>query len=128
MEPQPEPVGTDRVLRQAFPSQGLLSLIAVRLVESKHLGQKTGSGVYKYDVGDHTPHDSEHTQAVSAAARGDAGYKARDFPAAVIADRLVTRMIAEAGHVLREQLVDRESDIDAATLLGVGFPSFRGGG
>jgi hypothetical protein len=36
-------------------------------------------------------------------------------------------MVAEVGHVLEEGLVVRESDIDVATVLGFGFPGFRGG-
>jgi 3-hydroxyacyl-CoA dehydrogenase len=40
---------------------------------------------------------------------------------------MVLRMVAEAGYVLQENLVARESDVDTATALGIGFPDFRGG-
>ncbi len=60
---------TDAVLREAFPRHGLLSPIALRLVEGGHLGQKTGSGVYRYEQGDHTPRPSEGAQEIIRAAR-----------------------------------------------------------
>ena len=37
----------DNVMHRAFPRHGPLSPVARRLVESGHLGQKTGSGVYR---------------------------------------------------------------------------------
>ena len=37
------------------------------------------------------------------------------------------RMVCEGFYVLQERLVPRESDIDAAMVLGVGWPDFRGG-
>jgi len=39
----------------------------------------------------------------------------------------VLRMAAEAFCVLEEGIAQRESDIDAAMVLGTGFPDFRGG-
>ena len=50
----------------AFPRHGPLSSIALRLVKQGHLGQKTGSGVYRYEQGDHTPHPSEVARAKSS--------------------------------------------------------------
>ena len=44
-----------------------------------------------------------------------------------ITRRLVLRMVNEAFHVLAEGVAQRESDIDAAMVLGTGFPDFRGG-
>ena len=37
------------------------------------------------------------------------------------------RMAGEAFYVIEEEIVQRESDLDVATVLGVGFPDFRGG-
>jgi 3-hydroxyacyl-CoA dehydrogenase/enoyl-CoA hydratase/3-hydroxybutyryl-CoA epimerase len=36
-------------------------------------------------------------------------------------------MVNEAFYVVEEEIAERESDIDAATVLGTGFPDFRGG-
>jgi 3-hydroxyacyl-CoA dehydrogenase len=120
-------VFTDAVVRCAFPAHGPLSPIVSRLVDRGHRGQKTGSGVYKYEKGDYTPHRSEAAQSVIAEVRQELGRKSRAIGADEITERLVLRMIAEALHVSAEQIAQRESDIDAATVLGVGFPDFRGG-
>jgi 3-hydroxyacyl-CoA dehydrogenase len=120
-------VFTDAVMRRAFPAHGPLSPIVSRLVDRGHRGQKDGSGVYKYEKGDYTPHRSEVAQSVIAEARHDLGRQTHPIEKDEITERLVLRMIAEALHVSEEQIAQRESDIDAATVLGVGFPDFRGG-
>ncbi|NOZ22905.1 MAG: hypothetical protein GXP25_17650 [Planctomycetes bacterium] len=117
-------VHTDRVLTEAFPGHGPLSQVATGLVEQGHMGQKTGSGVYKYEKGDYTPHRSDVTDRIIAEARETPG---REIGQEEITDRLVLRMVNEAFHILKENIVQRESDIDAATVLGIGFPDFRGG-
>lgn len=59
-------VSADRVLSRAFPRHGRPSPVAVRLVEQGHLGQKTESGVYRYEEGDYTPRPSEAAGRVIA--------------------------------------------------------------
>ena len=118
---------TDRVLTRAFPAHGPLSAVAARLVERGHLGQKTGSGVYRYEVGSYAPHRSEAAEAVVAEVRREAGREPRAIGSDEITRRLVLRAVGEAFRVLEEGIVGRESDVDAATVLGMGFPDFRGG-
>ena len=115
---------TDRVLREAFPCHGPLSAIVERLVADGRLGQKTGAGVYEYDPGSYTPHRSGHTASVVDDVRQR---EPRAIGQDEITDRLVLRMVAEAFRVLDEGIVQRESDVDAAMVLGTGFPDFRGG-
>ncbi len=118
---------TDAVMRRAFEHHGPLSPIVTRLVGAGRLGQKTGSGVYRYEKGDYTPHDSEVAHGITAEVRREAGSTPRDVTADEITERLVLRMVNEAFYVLREGLAQRESDIDVAMVLGTGFPDFRGG-
>jgi len=115
---------TDAVLRGAFPRHGPLSAIVTRLVERGQLGQKSGAGVYRYEPGDYTPHPSDVADAIVADARAG---RCREIASGEIARRLVLRMAAEAFCVLEEGIAQRESDIDAAMVLGTGFPDFRGG-
>ena len=63
--------------------------------------------------------------AVHAAGTGQA--IARKIDQDEITERLVLRMVSEALYVLEESIVQRPSDLDVATVLGVGFPDFRGG-
>jgi len=120
-------VMTDRFLSRAFPRHGPLSQVAVRLVDGGHLGQKTGSGVYRYEKGDRTPLPSEATGRIVAQVQQEAGRTPRDVGTDGITRRLVLRMVGEAFHVMAEGVAQRESDLDAATVLGMGFPGFRGG-
>jgi len=120
-------VATDRVLLRAFPQHGPLSQIAIRLVDGGHLGQKRGSGVYKYEQGDYTPHHSPSAQGIVAEVRAAQGRSPREVPPREITERLVLRMVAEAFRVMEEGVAGRESDLDVAMTLGTGFPDFRGG-
>ena len=118
-------VDTDAVLSRAFPRHGGLSPIAARLVERGHLGQKTGSGVYRYEEGDHAPHPHDAAEELIAEVRR--GRTPRVVSRDEITQRLVLRMVSEALWVMEEGIAQRESDVDAAMVLGTGFPDFRGG-
>jgi len=120
-------VHAQQVLAHAFPHHGPLSSMVPRLVARGSLGQKTGTGVYRYEPGDVTPRPSPATMKIIAEARHAAGRVPRAVPAHEIVDRLILRMVNEAFYVLQENLVQRESDIDVAMVLGTGFPDFRGG-
>jgi len=118
---------TDEVLQRAFPSHGGSCQIVNRLVAAGCLGQKSGSGVYRYEPGDYTRHDSQAAQSIIEQVQHDTATTPRSIDADEITDRLVLRMVSEAFCILAEQIAQRESDIDAATVLGIGFPGFRGG-
>ena len=118
---------TDSVLRQAFPHHGGPAASAVRLVQQGHLGQKTGSGVYRYEKARHTPWPSPETAQIIAEVRQERGLRPRQISAADITQRLVLRMVNEAFRVLEEGLCPRPSDLDVAMVLGTGLADFRGG-
>jgi 3-hydroxyacyl-CoA dehydrogenase len=120
-------VATDRVMSRAFPDHGKLSPVAVRLAESGHLGQKTGAGVYKYEKGAYTAASSEITRRLIADVREALKRMPRQVDEIEIRERLVLRMVAEASYVLDEGVARDEADLDVATVLGIGFPDFRGG-
>ena len=120
-------VPADRVICRPFPRHGPLSQIALRLVDGGHLGQKSGSGVYKYEQGDYTPHRSEAAERIIAQVRKGRGRAKREIDGHEITRRLVLRMVCEAFYVMEEGVAQRESDLDVAMHLGTGFPDFRGG-
>ncbi len=120
-------VFTDEVMRCAYPRHGPLSEIATILVKKGCLGQKTGSGLYKYQKGDYTRHDSLEAQSIIADVRNKRNIARGGVDDEEIIDRLVLRMVNEALYVMNEQIVQRQSDVDAAMVLGTGFPDFRGG-
>jgi len=120
-------LATDRVLSGAFPRHGALSAIVARLVEQGCLGQKTAAGVYSYAPGDHTPRPRRETAELVRQVQAGRRVRPRAFTPDEITRRLVLRMACEAFYVLEEGIALRPSDIDAATVLGTGFPDFRGG-
>jgi 3-hydroxyacyl-CoA dehydrogenase len=115
------------LLGRAFPRHGQISPVATTMVEHGLLGQKRGAGVYLYAKGDHAPRRNPATEEILAQVRQRGGKSPRVVSAGEITQRLVLRMVAEAFYVLEEGLVQRESDVDAAMVLGTGFPDFRGG-
>ena len=118
---------SDRILSRAFPHHGGLPTVVARLVAQGQLGQKTGAGVYRYEAGKYAPLACEATAAILAEVRRERGLAPRRIEKDEIVERLVLRMVGEAFLVLEEGLVQRPADLDAATVLGIGFPDFRGG-
>ncbi len=118
---------SQRVLASALPRHGSLSPIADRLIALGHLGQKTGAGVYRYKPGNHAPLESDTTAKVIADVQRERGQGPRDIGQEEITQRLVLRMVSEAFYVLEEGVARSQSDVDVATVLGTGFPDFRGG-
>jgi 3-hydroxyacyl-CoA dehydrogenase/enoyl-CoA hydratase/carnithine racemase len=118
---------SDRQMQAAFPYHLPLPRIVRELVEQGLLGQKTGSGVYKYEKGDSAAKPSDRFQTLLKRLRGQAASPMRAFAPKDIADRLVMRLVCEAFRVVEEGIVVRESDLDVASVLGAGFPDFRGG-
>ena len=81
------------------------------LVNSGHLGRKSGQGFYHYKNG--KPTDAKLTQ--------------KDVRNSDVQDRLMLRMINEAIACLREGVVDDQDLLDAGIIFGTGFAPFRGG-
>lgn len=120
-------VHSDVVLTRAFPHFGPTPPIVTELVARRMLGQKTGAGVYRYEKGNPKPQPNPGAQEIIAAARHRVGKSSHAMTAGEITQRLVLRMVAEAFRVMEEGIAQREGDVDAAMVLGTGFPDWRGG-
>ena len=120
-------VFTDKELRRAFPDQEPVSQIVTRLVDAGLLGQKTGAGIYKYMKEDRNPRDHDTAHELVTQVRQDIGVQPREIRSDEILERLLLRMINEAFRVLEERIAEHESDIDVASVMGLGFPDFYGG-
>lgn len=96
-----------------------------RIVEAGRLGQKTGSGYYKYEGRDASP-DPE-IEALLAKVATDKGKVRKSFTDAEIVDRILAAMVNEGAKILEEGIAQRASDIDVTYVFGYGFPKYRGG-
>jgi 3-hydroxyacyl-CoA dehydrogenase/enoyl-CoA hydratase/3-hydroxybutyryl-CoA epimerase len=109
------------VMRAALgPRAGGDGAILARVLASGRLGQKNGKGFYRYRGDKRGAPDPEIDSLVGAPAP-------RDLPAETLQERMVLAMVNEAAFCLEEGVVRDARDVDAAMVLGTGFPPFRGG-
>ena len=97
-----------------------------RMVEMGRLGQKSGSGWYKYDADRRATPDPE----IAALVRkwtADANVPQRQISAEEIVDRGIYTLVNEGARILEEGYALRAGDIDTIYVNGYGFPAYRGG-
>jgi 3-hydroxyacyl-CoA dehydrogenase/enoyl-CoA hydratase/3-hydroxybutyryl-CoA epimerase/3-hydroxyacyl-CoA dehydrogenase/enoyl-CoA hydratase/3-hydroxybutyryl-CoA epimerase/enoyl-CoA isomerase len=111
-----------RVVNAAFADRAVTTRILDELVGAGRLGQKSGAGFYSYAKGTRGADDPalEGFLAKVRTGRREAGPEE-------ITDRLFLPMLTEASRVLTEGVVREPGDVDMGLILGIGFPSFRGG-
>lgn len=96
------------------------------LVAAGRLGEKTGKGVYKHEYGRAHP-DPDLYQFITAARRKAGNPTPLSLTDKQIIEFVFYPAVNEACRVIEERMVYRVSDIDIATILGMGFPVWRGG-
>ena len=102
-------------------------LLADRLVEAGRLGQKSGSGYYRYDAATRTRREDPIVSEIIEATRAELGITPREIAEDEIVDRLTLALANEGACILEEGIAQRASDIDVVYCHGYGFPRFRGG-
>jgi 3-hydroxyacyl-CoA dehydrogenase len=103
------------------------SRIADLMFENGRLGQKTGSGYYRYEKGSRKPLADPKASELMERSRQDAGLSARPIKDAEIVERCVLALVNEGARILEEGIAARAVDIDMVYLAGYGFPAYRGG-
>jgi 3-hydroxyacyl-CoA dehydrogenase/enoyl-CoA hydratase/3-hydroxybutyryl-CoA epimerase/enoyl-CoA isomerase len=97
------------------------------LVEHKRLGQKSGSGFYRYDSdpkGKPRKNVDPQTAELLAAIRSGGP---RTFTDQELVERLMLPMIIEAARCLEEGIAGSAAEVDMGLILGLGFPRHAGG-
>ncbi len=108
------------VLHEAYGDRMTAAGTMHRLHEAGRLGRKAGKGFYLYPDGKAGEEDP--------ATYGFAGERGPDgFADEEILDRCLLAMVAEAGRILEEGIVEDAQALDAGMVFGTGFPPFRGG-
>jgi 3-hydroxyacyl-CoA dehydrogenase len=102
-------------------------LLADRLVEAGRLGQKSGSGYYRYDAATRTRAEDPIVIEIIEATRAELDITPREISEDEIVDRLTLALANEGACILEEGIAQRASDIDVVYCHGYGFPRFRGG-
>jgi 3-hydroxyacyl-CoA dehydrogenase/enoyl-CoA hydratase/3-hydroxybutyryl-CoA epimerase/3-hydroxyacyl-CoA dehydrogenase/enoyl-CoA hydratase/3-hydroxybutyryl-CoA epimerase/enoyl-CoA isomerase len=111
-----------RVVNTAFADRAKTTRILDELVAAGRLGQKSGAGFYSYARGARGADDPAFAAILERCRTGR-----REFGQEEITDRLFLPMLVEASRVLAEGIVREPGDVDMGLILGIGFPSFRGG-
>ncbi len=111
------------VMSEAFPGRVASAAALERLVAAGRLGRKSGRGFYA--------HEKKSGRATPDP--GSLGLLALrpDPPRAAspeeVSDRLLLLLVNEAARCLEEGVVREPYEVDLGSILGMGFPPFRGG-
>ncbi|TGS12332.1 3-hydroxyacyl-CoA dehydrogenase [Mesorhizobium sp. M2E.F.Ca.ET.209.01.1.1] len=108
-------------------ARGQTALIADKLCEQGHFGQKTGSGWYRYESGAREPIADPEVEALIRAKAAELGIARREIGAEEIIERTLYPLVNEGAKILAEGIAARASDIDVVWVNGYGFPIGKGG-
>jgi 3-hydroxyacyl-CoA dehydrogenase/enoyl-CoA hydratase/3-hydroxybutyryl-CoA epimerase len=116
----------ESVLSSAYGERMKGSDIASQLVTKGFLGRKNKKGFYTHEGKDSSPNLTE-LQSLGVKVSGQSPISSEE-----ILDRLLLSMIAEAIRCYDEEVAGAKSpdalgQIDLASVMGFGFPAFRGG-
>jgi 3-hydroxyacyl-CoA dehydrogenase/enoyl-CoA hydratase/3-hydroxybutyryl-CoA epimerase/3-hydroxyacyl-CoA dehydrogenase/enoyl-CoA hydratase/3-hydroxybutyryl-CoA epimerase/enoyl-CoA isomerase len=111
-----------KVLETAYADRARPSPILGALVKAGRLGQKSGAGFYSYAKGSRGVDDPAFEAILAPLRTGK-----KSFTREELTDRLFLPMLTEATRVLAEGIVRDPADIDMGLILGIGWPTFRGG-
>ncbi len=103
------------------------STLADTLVEMERLGQKSGSGYYRYDPETRQRQNDPAVESLIDEVAATWNVERRELSKDEIVERLVLSLINEGAAILQEGIAARPSDIDIVYLNGYGFPAWRGG-
>jgi 3-hydroxyacyl-CoA dehydrogenase/enoyl-CoA hydratase/3-hydroxybutyryl-CoA epimerase len=109
-------------LYREFGERMRLSPVMNAMHETERLGKKNGKGFYLYDGKGKRKPDPGLGKVL-----GSLVLDTNDFDDDDVVNRLILPMINEASLCLGEGVVDTVQAVDAAMILGAGFPPFRGG-
>jgi 3-hydroxyacyl-CoA dehydrogenase/enoyl-CoA hydratase/3-hydroxybutyryl-CoA epimerase/enoyl-CoA isomerase len=121
-------VHAQEVMAAGFPDrmqQDFTSAMDV-MYQNQRLGQKTGSGFYRYEIdrrGKPRKQVDDQAQALIAGVRTGSNAIGEQE----IVQRMMVAMCLETVRCLEDGIIDSPVEADMGLILGLGFPTFRGG-
>ncbi len=113
---------------ETWPERVYQATLIPSLVAAKRLGEKTGAGFYKFDDRRKAAPDPEGIAPFLAASRAKCSLpRPGAMSDADIVEFIFFPVVNEAARVIAEGIVAKPGDLDVASVLGMGFPPFRGG-
>lgn len=118
------------IFASAFKGRTFESDLVELMVENGRHGKANGKGYYLYEKGS-KPKPDPSVQAVIEESRRRTSIMPGGKPVNVsdqdILEMIFFPVVNEACRVMDEEVVVRASDLDVASVLGMGFPKYRGG-
>ncbi|KAK4759182.1 hypothetical protein SAY87_022313 [Trapa incisa] len=113
-----------------FPERTYKSMLIPLMQEDKRAGETTGKGFYLYDDNRKARPDPELKKYIEKA-RSISGVTADpklvSLPEKNIIEMIFLPVVNEACRVLDEGIAVKAADLDIASVMGMGFPPYRGG-
>ncbi|GLT48564.1 hypothetical protein SLA2020_221820 [Shorea laevis] len=123
-------LATGKEVANAFPDRTFKSPLVELLVKNGRNGKNNGKGYYIYEKGS-KPKPDPSVLSIIEESRRLANIMPGGKPMSVtdkeILEMILFPVVNEACRVLDEGMVVRASDLDIASVLGMSFPSYRGG-
>jgi len=116
------------VLAEGFPNRMKLDFKTAfsKLLEQGRLGQKSGSGFYKYEP-DRRGKPKKMIDEDAIKQVSNIAASSRSFEDHEIIERMMIPLCLETVLCLEEGIVDSPAAADMGLIWGIGFPPFRGG-
>jgi len=120
------------VIFGAYGKRLIKNTLPVKMIEKGRLGEKTGKGYYIYE-GRKAIKDTKELPKIIQEAHQDFlkvfpnVQNLNELKDEEISSLVVATIINEACRTLEEGIAIRASDVDVASVFGMGFPAYRGG-
>ncbi|KDO42232.1 hypothetical protein CISIN_1g004726mg [Citrus sinensis] len=121
---------TSKEFDKAFPDRSFQSPLVDLLLKSGRNGKANGKGLYTYEKGSKPKPDPSVLPIIEECRRLSnimPGGKPISVTEKEIVEMILFPVVNESCRVLEEGIVVRASDLDDASVLGMSFPSYRGG-
>lgn len=122
---------TSGIYNEAFGDRAHRSNLNDLLLKDNRYGERTEKGYYNYPKGSRgeqpAPELESYLVKTRQAARLVPDGKVVDISDEEIVEMIFFGVVDEAARVLDEDVVVRSADLDIASVLGMGFPAYRGG-
>ncbi len=113
--------------RPKLPQGARICYLEDAIVAPGRNGQKNGKGWYDYAANPRAGTPDPAVEAIIAQHRKDKGFNPRKISPEEIIERTIYAVVNEGAKELEDGTAIRASDIDVASVYGMGFPSWRGG-
>jgi enoyl-CoA hydratase/3-hydroxyacyl-CoA dehydrogenase len=117
---------------ESFPERCYPARMILLLNEKRRLGEKTGSGFYKFAAGRKAMEDPSLREILQESREGaglihDVGKQFAKMSPKDIVEFIMFPVVNEGCRVISERIVDKPADLDIASVMSMGFPAPRGG-